>query len=265
MTDRRCPDRIEAIDVRMRAVEARHDRCAPADAFLVARLDGRGFHRLTQDMNFEKPFDETFRDAMIGAAQHLMSSGFQIGYVYAQSDEISLLFDAADATFTHKHRKLLSVLAGEASAALSLEFGRTASMDCRLLELDGAEAVADYFAWRQSDAERNCSLGHAYWALRRSGYSGRSAHRVLKGLDRIERARLLNELALVDYESLPTWQRHGFGLYHERFEKVGVNPLTGEKIPAVRRRIKVDLELPRGEAYRAFVAARLADGAHGVS
>ena len=258
MTDRGLPDRIEAIDMRMGDVEARYDRCAPADAFLVARLDGRGFHRLTQDMNFEKPFDETFRDAMIGAARHLMSSGFQIGYAYAQSDEISLLFDAADATFTHKHRKLLSVLAGEASAALSLTFGRSASMDCRLLEVDGTEAVEDYFAWRQSDAERNCSLGHAYWALRRSGHSGRSAHRALKGLDRVERGHLLRELARIDYEFLPMWQRHGFGLYHERFEKVGVNPLTGEKIPAVRRRIKVDLELPRGEAYHAFVAARLA-------
>ena len=43
------PD-MKEIDARMREVEARHDRCAPPGAFLVARLDGRGFHALTDEM-----------------------------------------------------------------------------------------------------------------------------------------------------------------------------------------------------------------------
>ena len=242
-------DRIGAIKARMREAEACHDRCAPAGAYLVARLDGRGFHRLTRDMGFEKPFDERFRDAVIGAARHLMQTGFQVWHAYTQSDEISLLFAPEDATFAHKHRKLLSVLAGEASASLALDFGRTASVDCRLLELRDIGEVGDYFEWRRLDAERNCAYSHAYWALRRAGRRGRAAHLELKGLDRAEQERLVRDLTGTDYEKLPAWQKFGIGLYIERFEKQGVNPLTGEVRMAERRRIDVDLDLPPRPEY----------------
>ena len=165
-------NRIEPIQDRMRAAERDHDRCAPVGVHLVARLDGRGFHRLTRDIDFAKPYDERFRDAMVGAARHLMQTGFHVWHAYTQSDEISLLFAPEDATFAHKHRKLLSVLAGEASASLALDFGRTASVDCRLLELRDAEEVGDYFEWRRLDAKRNCAHSHAYLALRRAGADG---------------------------------------------------------------------------------------------
>ncbi len=250
-------DRIGAIQARMRETEASHDRSAPAGAYLVARLDGRGFHRLTRDMDFEKPYDERFRDAMIGAARHLMQTGFQVWHAYTQSDEISLLFAPEDATFAHKHRKLLSVLAGEASASLALDFGRTASVDCRLLELRDVGEVGDYFEWRRLDAERNCAYSHAYWALRREGQRGRTAHLELKGLDRTEQERLVRDLTGIDYEKLPAWQKFGIGLYIERFEKQGVNPLTGEVRMAERRRIDVDLDLPTRAEYRKRVMALL--------
>ena len=249
--------RIDAIHARMREAEGCHDRCAPAGAYLVARLDGRGFHRLTRDMDFEKPFDERFRDAMIGAARHLMQTGFQVRHAYTQSDEISLLFAPEDATFAHKHRKLLSVLAGEASASLALAFGRTASVDCRLLELHGVDEVGDYFEWRRLDAERNCAHSHAYWALRGAGRRGRTAHLELKGLDRAEQERLVRELTGIDCDDLPGWQRHGVGLYMETYEKVGINPLTGEEGIAERRRIQVDSELPSRVEYRERVMGLL--------
>ena len=250
-------NRIEPIQERMRAAERDHDRCAPVGVYLVARLDGRGFHRLTRDIDFAKPYDERFRDAMVGAARHLMQTGFHVWHAYTQSDEISLLFAPEDATFAHKHRKLLSVLAGEASASLALDFGRTASMDCRLLELRDAEEVGDYFEWRRRDAKRNCAHSHAYWALRRAGRRGRSAHLELKGLNRAEQERLVRDLTGVDFETLPVWQWRGVGLYVERYEKQGVNPLTGEARMVERRRIAVDLDLPPRAEYRERVMALL--------
>ena len=250
-------DRIGAIQARMREAEACHDRSAPAGTYLVARLDGRSFHRLTRDMDFEKPYDERFRDAMIGAARQLMQTGFQVWHACTQSDEISLLFAPDDATFAHKHRKFLSILAGEASASLALEFGRTASVDCRLLELRDVCEVGDYFEWRHLDAERNCAHSHAYWALRRAGQRGRTAHLELKGLDRAEQERLVGELTGTDYEKLPAWQKFGIGLYIERFEKQGVNPLTGEVRLAERLWIDVDLDLPPRAEYRERVMALL--------
>ena len=85
-------------EVRMRQIEDRHERHVAPEAYLVARLDGRAFHTLTKDLGVEKPFDAGFRDAMINAAKHVMQSGFNTAYAFVQSDEISVLFDALDAT-----------------------------------------------------------------------------------------------------------------------------------------------------------------------
>jgi len=45
--------------------------------FMVARIDGRGFTRLTKELyNFKAPFDEVFRDHMVATTEHLMNRGF---------------------------------------------------------------------------------------------------------------------------------------------------------------------------------------------
>ncbi len=245
---------ITDIDARMREIAARHDRLAPPDHHLVARLDGRGFHGLTRALGLDKPYDQGFRDAMVGAARHLMRCGMNVLYAYTQSDEISILFDPRDRAFNHRHRKLLSVLAGEASASLTLALGRVASMDCRLLELETVEDVGDYFVWRQADAARNCRQSHLYWALRRTGRSPRAAHREARGLSGEAIAELLRELSAIDHDALPTWQRRGIGLYREQYEKEGVNPVTGERRMALRGPVWVALDLPHGRDHAALVA-----------
>ena len=68
---------------------------------------------------------------MVDTAEHLMSCGFQVIYGYTQSDEISLLFDRGETSFGRKLRKYQSILAGEASAKLSLLLGNLAVFDCR--------------------------------------------------------------------------------------------------------------------------------------
>jgi len=88
---------------------------------VVARLDGRGFTRLTKEtLPLDRPFDHGFADHMVTTATQLMSCGFEIPFAYTQSDEISVWLHPDDATYARKTRKLLSVLAGEASATLSL-------------------------------------------------------------------------------------------------------------------------------------------------
>lgn len=57
----------------------------------------------------------------------------------------------------------------------------------------------------------------------------------------------------VDYNALPTWHSRGSGLYWETFEKVGYDPVQGIERVGIRRRIKVDEELPDREEYGAFI------------
>ncbi|MCP4093807.1 MAG: guanylyltransferase, partial [Planctomycetes bacterium] len=162
--------KFDDLDKKMRVYETAHDHCVMPEVFMVARIDGRGFTRLTKDVHdFEAPFDVRFRDCMVGATEHLMACGFRVIYGYTQSDEISLLFHRDESSFGRKVRKFNSVLAGEASAKFSLLLGDLGAFDCRIIQLPNEDRVIDYFRWRNEDAHRNALNAHCYWALRRQG------------------------------------------------------------------------------------------------
>ena len=61
-----------------------------------------------------------------------MTCGFNMLYGFTESDEISLLFSPDENSFGRKLRKLISILAGEASAKFSLRLGDMACFDCRI-------------------------------------------------------------------------------------------------------------------------------------
>ena len=165
---------FDELDKIMRVYETAHDYSILPNIYMVARLDGRNFTRLTKNTHrFKAPFDEKFRDYMLATVEHLMNCGFKVIYGYTQSDEISLLLDFAENTFNRKLRKLNSILAGEASAKLSLLLKDIGCFDCRVSQLPNVELVVDYFRWRQQDAHRNALSANAYWCLRRDGKSAR--------------------------------------------------------------------------------------------
>src|SRR3954453_20754489 len=112
--------KFDDLDDRMRVFETAHDLCVLPGMYMVARLDGRSFTRLTKDVHqFEAPFDPRFRDLMLDTAEALMTE-FNAIFGYTQSDEISLLFPLGCDLFNRKLRKLNSVLAGYASAKFTL-------------------------------------------------------------------------------------------------------------------------------------------------
>jgi tRNA(His) 5'-end guanylyltransferase len=251
--------KFDDLDAKMRRFETAHDHCVLPGLFIVARLDGRGFTRLTKEVHqFEAPFDERFRDHMAATVEHLMSAGFRAVYGYTQSDEISLLFHRDEDSFDRKLRKLDSVLAGEASACFSLRLGAIACFDCRISQLPTEQLVVDYFRWRQEDATRNALNSHCYWLLRKAGKSVKEATKFLLGQTTANKNELLFQHG-INFGKLPSWQKRGLGLFWENFEKAGQNPKTGRVTTAVRRRIRTELELPMKEAYEAFIRSRLVE------
>ena len=244
---------FEALDSMMRVYETAHDFSVLPNVYMVARVDGRNFTRLTKDEHkFQAPFDPIFRDYMLDTVEHLMTCGFKIVYGYTQSDEISLLFDLAEDTFSRKLRKLNSVLASEASAKFSLLLGSMGCFDCRISQLPNFDLVIDYFSWRQQDAYRNSLSSHCYWSLRRSGKSPRKATSIMAGMKEADKHELLFQQG-INFNDLPTWQKRGSGMYWETYEKIGYNPIKKEEAVTTRNRIKRDLELPMKEDYRQFL------------
>ncbi len=251
--------KFDELDKKLRIYETGSDQCVLPGMHMVARIDGRSFTRLTKEVHqFEAPFDERFRDMMVGTTQHLMECGFRVIYGYTESDEISLLFHRDENLFGRKLRKFNSVLAGEASAKFSLLLGDVGAFDCRISQLPTEALVVDYFRWRSEDAHRNSLNGHCYWTLRKSGENERHATGKLEGMSTADKNELLFKMAKTNFNDLPLWHRRGIGLYWETYAKPGHNPKTGEAQDAERRRLKVDMELPMKDDYSDFIRSLLA-------
>jgi tRNA(His) guanylyltransferase len=249
--------KFDDLDARMRVFETAHDHCALPGLFLVARLDGRGFTRLTKEvLTLEVPFDTTFRDTMVAVVQHLMQCGIDCVYGYTQSDEISLLLHPDTRAFDRKECKLVSVLAGEASGVASLRFARPVAFDCRISQLPSANLVIDYFRWRHADAGRNALNAHCYWRLRGEGRSPADASAQLSGMSTAAKNEFLFQRG-VNFDQLPAWQKRGIGACWGRVEVEGHDPRTDTAVRATRRRLVVDDGMPMGDAYSEYLAGLL--------
>ncbi len=247
--------KFDELDAKMRVFETAHDICVLPKMFMVARLDGRSFTRLTKEVHqFEAPFDERMRNMMVETTKHLMNCGFDCLFGYTQSDEISILFSPEITTFERKLRKFNSVLSGEASAKFSHLLGDLACFDCRISELPNINLVCDYFRWRNEDAHRNSLNSWCYWTLRKEEKTVRQATKTLEKMSVANKNELLFQRG-INFNDLPLWQKRGTGLYWETYEKEAVNKLTGEKVFATRRQIKIDYELPMRDEYSNFIAS----------
>ncbi len=245
--------KFDELDSRMRVFESANDFLVLPNVYMVARLDGRGFTKLTkQHLSLEAPFDERFRDYMIATTTHLMTCGFKFVYGYTESDEISLLFDLEENIFGRKTRKLVSLLAAEASAKFALLINQVASFDCRISQLPRKQDVIDYFRWRNEDAFRNSLNAHCYWMLRKKGESAKKATDAITGLSVAQKNELLFQEG-INFNDLPLWQKRGIGFYWQDVEREGFNPQTNEKVIAQRKALTTNDALPMKDAYSSFI------------
>ncbi len=247
--------KFEDLDLTMRVYETAQDRCVLPNMYMVARIDGRNFTKLTKDVHkFDAPFDVRFRDLMVETVKHLMTCGFNVLYGFTQSDEISLLFHYNESAFSRKIRKYISILAGEASAKFSALLGAVGAFDCRLSELPNKQLVQDYFRWRNEDAHRNALNAHCYWRLRQDAFSVAAATERIKGMSIGAKNELLFQYG-INFNNLPNWQKRGSGIYWKEEQKEGFNPKLNAKAVVSRRVLFTDLELPMREEYNRFILA----------
>jgi tRNA(His) 5'-end guanylyltransferase len=249
--------KFDDLDNKMRIYETAHDRCVLPNMYIVARIDGRSFTKLTKETHkFNAPFDERFRDLMVETVKHLMNCGFNVVYGFTQSDEISLLFHLNETSFSRKTRKMISILAGEASARFSSLLGDVAAFDCRLSELPNKQLVEDYFRWRNEDAYRNALNAHCYWRLRQDGLSQAEATAKIVGMSISAKNELLFQYG-INFNDLPNWQKRGIGMYWKSISKESTNPQTNEVVSVNRRVLYTDFELPMRDEYNLFIASLL--------
>lgn len=205
----------DALGDALKALEAaetdrRLDRSRP----VYARLDGRGFSKFTRDMI--RPFDPRLSSVMIQTTKVLVEKTHaRVGYT--QSDEISLLWslsgtnEAEDYLFGGKIQKIVSVLAGMATAAFThavathedvafrAYIDRLPHFDARVMNVPDRKTAVDMVRWREQDARRN-AIGmmahHTFGA------------KTIMNVGTRDRARLLEEAGIV-MDELPAAFRRG--------------------------------------------------------
>ena len=210
---------------------------------VFVRLDGRAFHRLAENLDLKKPFDDRFSDAMVQVCVALIAdSGLCPELAFTFSDEISLYFTKLP--FSGRVEKIDSVAASFAASALTNALGGTIllSFDARVIPAT-PEYAMEYLANRQNEAWRNHINGYCQQALIEEGISAKKAAARLKGIP----ARELHEMMHVRGVNLAmtlAWQRRGILVYKKITEKEGFNPITQEHVLAERSAVTVERDLP---------------------
>lgn len=201
------------------------DREMAAGRPIVARVIGRKFDQLLESGSFQRPYDPEFGKAMVKTASYMATTlGASFGYVELTEISLFAMANGGDA------RRLLSRIAGEASGKLSLLLGEIATFEARLYEFPEVGLAQEYFHWRQSEAHLRAIDRYCLHVLSQQGADNNAVHGILDGLGPDEKVELLRQNAL-EFQSLPTWQRHG--------STVRVCPVEG-----VGLRLVVDLNLP---------------------
>jgi len=219
----------------------------PYDVPFFVRCDGRNFHRLTDEINFKKPYDKEFAEIMVNSAKSLFKNNLNPTLAYIFSDEINILF--FNAPFSGRIEKINSVFASILSSTFSLELyrrrkiARTISFDARVIPIP-EKRIIEYLTWRQLECWRNHVNSYAFYTLIEKGFSREEAAKLLKGLKSAELHDLVFKERGINLAKTPIWQRRGILLYFEKYLKEGVNKLTGEKVLTARRKLVENWELP---------------------
>ena len=132
----------------------------PRRTYIVIRIDGRGFHTFTR--NLQRPYSRPLADALDEAALALCQEMIGCRFAYGQSDEYSFLLtdfekENAPLWFEGNLQKIVSVSASLFTAYFDRAFPseKIAAFDSRVLVISQRAEVEKYFLWRQLDASAN--------------------------------------------------------------------------------------------------------------
>ncbi|OYV08107.1 MAG: tRNAHis guanylyltransferase [Methanosaeta sp. ASP1-1] len=181
-----------------------------APAPLAARADGRGFKKLLQGKR--KPYDIDFARSMVRATEGIFSdSGLAPAFAFTFSDEVSLIY--LKAPLAGRVEKIDSLVAGYLSAALSLELGRIATMDCRTIPIC-PEEIRGYLVERQNETWRNHVFSYGFYMLRDEGLDPVQAMARLRGMAEPEIHELVFQKG-INLARTPAWERRGVMVYRK--------------------------------------------------
>lgn len=188
------------------------------NVWMVVRIDGKGFHKFTQDHKFDKPNDLSALNLMNDAAKGVMSDLQDIFMAYGQSDEYSFIFKRSSTLYGRRSSKIISTVCSMFTAHYIFNWGKhfnepliyPPSFDARVVLYPTVRDVKNYFSWRQADCHINNLYNTCFWALVQQGnLSTAEAEKRLNGTFSADKNEILFSEFSINYNDVAEIYRKG--------------------------------------------------------
>lgn len=144
------------------------------NAWIVVRLDGKCFHKFSEDHNFLKPNDRRALELMNYAAFTVFKEFNDLLMAFGQSDEYSFVFKKHTTLYKRRAAKLLTTINSKFSSSYVYYWSKffddqnllyPPAFDGRIVIYPSEENLIDYMKWRQADVHINNLYNTTFWTL----------------------------------------------------------------------------------------------------
>jgi tRNA(His) 5'-end guanylyltransferase len=204
---------------------------------LVAHLSGRRFEQRLNERSTEV-YDGDFQKALLKVLSHLCAV---LGCSFGYADRTDLLLYAVSQG--SDARRLMTRLAAESSAKLSLLVNDLYTFDVRLFEIPHTDMAHQYFIWRRELAESSAQVRYLAHRLTAQGGTAQQAQALLDAATPAQRLEVLRRHG-IEWSTLPIWQRHGATVYTAQDDVRGPH-------------LVIDLRLPERDRFPEYLARHI--------
>ncbi|KAJ8014894.1 hypothetical protein DPEC_G00020520 [Dallia pectoralis] len=199
------------------------------NCYIVVRLDGRNFHKFSEQHNFSKPNDGRALGLMTRSARSVMEDMDDVIISYGQSDEYSFVFKRSTNWFKRRASKLMTHVASHFSSSYVFYwkdyFGDQPLLyppgfDGRVVLYPSNRNLRDYLSWRQADCHINNLYNTVFWTLvQRGGLTTTQAEDRLKRTLAADKNEIMFSEFDINYNNEPPIYRKGTSLIWKKMEE----------------------------------------------
>ncbi|KAL4740508.1 Thg1 C terminal domain-containing protein [Aspergillus similis] len=197
------------------------------NTWIVVRIDGRGFHKLSDRYAFKKPNDRRALDLMNAAAVEVLKDLPDLAIAYGVSDEYSFVFHPTCELFERRSAKLVTTIVSTFTAHYIYQWGNyfhdmplqpphLPSFDGRAVVYPTIRNLRDYMSWRQVDCHINNLYNTTFWMMvLRGGMSNTDAENELKGTLSSDKNEILFKRFGINYNNEEEIYKKGSVVYRQ--------------------------------------------------
>lgn len=206
-----------------------------SNSWIVVRIDGKGFHKFSDDHGFEKPNDMRALNLMNRCARAVMDDFNEIILSYGQSDEYSFIFRKDCQIYSRRSSKLITNISSLFASSYVFNWPTffqdkplkyPPCFDGRAVLYPSERNIRDYVSWRQADCHINNLYNTVFWTLiQKGGKTPKEAQERLKGTLSGEKNEILFSEFGINYNQEPEQLKKGTTIIKRKEE---INSDNGE-------------------------------------